>query len=45
MPIGIRDVRIVQVGGHWEVSINGEFFCTTDSWMEAVNEIRETYGD
>lgn len=43
MPIGVDSVRIVQTRGHWEVYINGEFFCTADSYMEAVDEIQEAY--
>lgn len=45
MPIGIDDVKIMRVMGHWEVYVNNEFFCSTDSYMEAVNEIRAVYGD
>lgn len=40
------DVNIKQVGldGHWEVHINGEFFCSADSYLEALNEIVAEYG-
>lgn len=44
MPIGVREVRIMQVAGHWEVHINGEFFCSADSYTEAVRELRDEYG-
>lgn len=44
MANGIHEVNIAQVGGHWEVYINGEFFCSADSYTEAVGEIRSVYG-
>lgn len=37
------DVQIKQTRGHWEVYVNGEFFCTADSYIEADNEVYETY--
>lgn len=43
MANGISEVTIKQTGGHWEVHINGEFFCSADSYTEAVNELWETY--
>lgn len=43
MPIDIRDVQIKQVRGYWEVYINGKFFCTADSYLEAVMEINNYY--
>ncbi len=39
MVTGAHDIQIKQVRGHWEVYINGEFFCTADSYDEAVNEV------
>lgn len=39
----IHEVKIKQVRGHWEVYVNGEFFCSTDSYVEAVNELYEAY--
>ena len=33
--------KIVPVNGHFEVYIDGEFFCTADSWKEAEMEIKE----
>ncbi len=44
MPTGVCEVRIKRVMGHWEAYVNGEFFCSADSYMEAVKEIRATYG-
>ena len=43
MATGIHDIAIKQVRGHFEVYINGEFFCTTDSYIEAINEAFEAY--
>lgn len=40
----VHEVQIRQVKEHWEVRINGEFFCTADSYVEAVNELQEVYG-
>lgn len=39
----IHDVHIEQTRGHWEVHVNGEFFCSADSYTEAINEFREAY--
>lgn len=44
MPVGVKEVRIVPVKGHWEVYVNGEFFCSADSYIEAVKEITAEYG-
>ena len=43
MPMGINEVRIFSVAGHWEVYVNGEFFCSADSYMEAVKELTAEY--
>lgn len=43
----IDEVQIKQTRGHFEVYVNGEFFCSTDSYIEAieaVNELYEAYG-
>ena len=45
MATGVHEVQITQVMGHWEVRINGEFFCSADSYNEAVNEIRDVYSN
>ena len=34
----VHDVKIKQVKGHWEVYLDGEFYCSADSYTEAVNE-------
>lgn len=33
--------RIVPYRGHYEVHIDGKFYCSADTWREADNEIRE----
>lgn len=43
MSPGICEVQIKQVRGHWEVHINGEFFCSADSYAEAVKELNKAY--
>lgn len=43
MAAEVRDVQIKQVRGYWEVYVNGEFFCTADSYLEAVMEVNEMY--
>lgn len=35
----IHEIKIEQVRGHWEVYINGRFYCSADSYTEAMNEI------
>ena len=40
----ISEVQIKQIRGHFEVYVNGKFFCSTDSYTEAVNELCEAYG-
>lgn len=35
------DVQIKQIRDHCEVYINGKFFCSADSRIEAVNELYE----
>ena len=39
-----NDVKIEQIHGHWEVHIEGKFFCAADTMEEALNEIRRVYG-
>lgn len=38
-----REVWIIETRGHWEVYVNGEFFCTADSYTEALNELYEVF--
>ena len=39
--VDISDVRIEHVYGHYEVTINGQFFCSADTFLEAVREVEE----
>lgn len=36
--------RIINVNGHYEIYINGKFYCSTDNMVEAAKEI-ELYGN
>ena len=31
-------IKITQVSGHWEVYLDGEFYCSADSYTEVVEE-------
>lgn len=37
------DIQIKQTRGYFEVYVNGDFFCTADTYLEAVKEVYETY--
>ena len=36
----LSNVDIRQVRGHWECIINGEFFCSGDTFEEIIEELR-----
>lgn len=38
----VHEFVVKQVNGHWEVYINGKFFCTADSYFEAIREVNKT---
>ena len=38
MENNIPEVKIIQVRGYWEVYRDGEFYCSADSYTEAVEE-------
>lgn len=38
-----REIKIKQTRGYFEVYVNGDFFCTADTYLEAVMEVYETY--
>lgn len=38
MENNIPEVKIIQVRGHWEVYLDGEFYFSADSYTEAVEE-------
>lgn len=33
--------NIIPFNGHWVVYIDGKFFCTADTFMEAVKEVEK----
>ena len=35
----IYSIKIEQVYGHYEVLVNGEFYCSTDNLIEALQEV------
>ena len=37
------DYRIIKNHGHYEVYIDGEFFCSADTEAEARREVEEDY--
>lgn len=42
MGVGINEVDIKKTDrGYWVVYINGDFYCTADSYMEAVKEVEK----
>ena len=43
MGADIHEISIKQVRGYWIVHVNGNFFCTADSYSEAIKEIRKVY--
>ena len=34
-----REIKIVPVMDHYEIYVNGNFYCSTDTYSEAVKEI------
>lgn len=43
MTTDIHDVEITHDRDHLVVYVNGEFFCTADTYSEAVKEVYEAY--
>ena len=39
----IHNVEIEQVRGYWEVRVDGKFFCTADTQLEAIRELEHVY--
>ena len=33
------EIEIIPVKGHFEIYINKEFYCSADSWHEAVQDV------
>lgn len=36
MTIDTDNIEFIQTRGYWEVYVNGEFFCSADSYNEAL---------
>lgn len=36
------EVNYISVHGHWEVFIDGKFFCSADTIQEAVKEVERS---
>lgn len=43
MEIDNHEFLLKRVFGHWEVYVDGVFFCSADSQLEAVKELYEAY--
>lgn len=39
----IYEFKIKQVRDHWEIYVNGEFLCLTNSYVKAVKAVNEFY--
>jgi hypothetical protein len=37
------DIKFYQTRGHWEVYVNGSFYCSADTYKEALDEILKYY--
>lgn len=35
----MESYEVIRSNGHYEVFVNGKFFCSADSYVEAVKEI------
>ncbi len=44
MLVGNAEYKIIAVRGHYEVYLNGKFFCSADTFMEAMKEIESEKG-
>lgn len=40
----MEQYQIIAIRGHYEVYLNGKFFCSADTFMEAVKEIEKEVG-
>ena len=40
MPVGVSEVRIIRIKDHWEIYIDDEFYCSADTYNEAVKDIK-----
>lgn len=37
----VEDYKIVPNNGHYDVYINGKFYCSADTMPEAIQEVKE----
>ena len=37
----IDEYKIVPVNGHYDVYIDGKFYCSADTMPEAINDVKE----
>lgn len=45
MSARIHNVEMEQAFGHWNVYVDGVFFCSADTQLEAVRELESVYDD
>ena len=43
MTMDIHEIKVTQTRGHWEVYINGDFYCSADTYNEAMDEVLNNY--
>lgn len=43
MEAKIYNVDMRQAFGHWEVYVDGRFFCTADTQLEAIRELESVF--
>lgn len=37
--------QIIPIAGHFEIYIDGNFYCSADDWNEAEREVEEYYAN
>lgn len=45
MAAKIHDVNMEQAFGHWIVYVDGAFFCSADTQLEAIRELENAFDD
>lgn len=43
MSCKIHNVEMEQAFGHWIVHVDGKFFCTADTQLEAIRELESVF--
>ena len=43
MEAKIHNVEMEHAFGHWIVHVDGKFFCTADTQLEAIRELERVY--